>query len=306
MANTYITQEVFENIILSMLKNMGCEAEIIEIPNNSGSTRLLVKKKEKTAGGETVIAVELDSLCKECMKHRPSLQEIVSFIFNTFKENKMVVPEYTAPWIEVWDEIKDRLYFTVHNRNDPSIQDAVCEEIEDLVLVARVYIGSSPSGVLSLDAKKDLLQKWNVSEEEVIQTAKKNAPKLFPAKIDSAEKFMKEAVQSFGGDPKEASEPSADCPPMIIVTTEKGVHGSAALFYDHVLETLSEMIGDTFFIFPSSINEFFVMPEGYVYSADCMSRIIEESNRDPNAVSANEILSNHGYIFKNGKFSSYV
>lgn len=47
MANIYITQELFENIILSMLEDMGCKTEIIEVPDNSESTRLLVKKGEK-------------------------------------------------------------------------------------------------------------------------------------------------------------------------------------------------------------------------------------------------------------------
>ena len=47
MANIYITQELFENIILSMLEDMGYKTEIIEVPDNSESTRLLVKKGEK-------------------------------------------------------------------------------------------------------------------------------------------------------------------------------------------------------------------------------------------------------------------
>lgn len=305
MANIYITQELFENIILSMLEDMGCKTEIIEVPDNSESTRLLVKKGEKNVGGKTVMAIELDSLYEGFMKYHPLLQEIVNFIHNTFEENKIVAPEYKH-WTESWDEVKDRLYFSIHNRNDPSIQGAVWKEVDDLVLVARVYVESSSSGILSLIVKKDLLEKWNVSEEEVIQTAKKNAPKLFPVKINSADGFMKEAARNFGGNPKEISELSADCPPMIIVTTEKGAHGAAALFYDHVLETLSEMIGDTFFIIPSSINEFFILPKEYISFADDISRIIEETNHNLNAISAKEVLSNHGYIFRDGKFSSCV
>lgn len=39
MANIYITQELFENIILSMLEDMGCKTEITEVPDNSESTR---------------------------------------------------------------------------------------------------------------------------------------------------------------------------------------------------------------------------------------------------------------------------
>lgn len=302
MANTYITQEVFENLLQSILKDMGCETEIIEVP---GLSRLLIKKGEKHIDGKMTMAVQLNPLYEAFMEDRPMLQEVVDFIFNAFKEDKMVTPEYThLTWS--WDEVKDRLYFTVHNRKDPSIQDAVCEEIEDLALVPRVYLEKSDSGILCFKVRKEMLEKWNVSEDEVIRTAKKNAPKLFPAKISPVDEFMDGIIQKLGAGSAEAAEFSANCPPIIIVSTKQQVHGAAALFYDHVLETLSEILGDTFFIIPSSINEFFVMPEGYVYSADCMSRIIKESNRDPNAISANEILSNHGYIFKNGKFSSYV
>lgn len=99
MANIYITQELFENIILSMLEDMGCKTEIIEVPDNSESTRLLVKKGEKNVGGKTVMAIELDSLYEGFMKYHPLLQEIVNFIHNTFEENKIVAPEYKH-WTE--------------------------------------------------------------------------------------------------------------------------------------------------------------------------------------------------------------
>lgn len=308
MANTYITQEVFENILQSMLKDAGYETEIVDAPGLDKTKRQLIKKRTKDTVNDCIPAIRLNELYDEYMEKRPMLQEIIDLIIEIFNQDNMIDARKFANMAESWDEAKNHLYLSVYNKyfHKSYIEDAIYEEIEDIALTVRICFESSPDGILSSVVKKGMLDLWGVSKEEVIKAAKENAPKLFPAQISSMKDFINDAIAR-----NELIFPDCEIKeldkvsPMIIISA-KDILTGASLFYDGVLEQLSKILGDTFFIIPSSIHEFIAIPEDYIYSASAMASTITYANNDHNAVPDGEKLADHGYIYKNGKFSSYV
>ena len=146
-----------------------------------------------------------------------------------------------------------------------------------------------------------------------MREAKRNAPKLLPPVImDSYAVAMKMVAEM-----KQSGEASdlinekdvmsmISHSQMIIVTTAVQFTG-ASLFYDGILEYFANALDGHFYIIPSSSAEFLVLPGNDTdLTPEGLSAMIQSVNIDKDTIDPKMVLSNHAYVYKNGKFSSFV
>lgn len=319
-----ITLETFKNIVIEQLKERGYSTKIIEVPGKLGPEHRLInidEAAEKSDGCKMSASIHIEQVyndyMEQYMKGRPPMMEsVVKEIIGLFNDNEK--PDFVNNFIKAvksWDMAKTRLILSVCNAelNASYLEGKVFERIEDLALVPRVCADITEKTVSSSMISKELMKSWGVTEDEVMREAKRNAPKLLPPVImDScavAMKMVSEMKQN-GEVPDFINEKDVmsmiSQSPMIIVTTQAQFTG-ASLFYDGILEYFANALDGHFYIIPSSSAEFLVLPGNDTdLTPEGLSAMIQSVNVDKDNIDPKMVLSNHAYVYKNGKFSSFV
>ena len=319
-----ITLETFESIVIEQLKERGYNTKIIEITGKLGPEHRLVNVDDLTERRNVYkmsAAVNIEQVyndyMKQYMKGRPPMMEsVIKDIIDLFNDKgKSSYVDHFIEVIKSWDAAKARLILTVCNAelNASYLEGKVFERIEDLALVPRVYADITEKTVSSSMISKELMKSWGVTEDEVMREAKRNSPKLLqPVIMDSYAVAMKmiSGMKQSGEVPNFIDEkgilPMISHSSMIIVTTALQFTG-ASLFYDGILEYLANTLDGYFYIIPSSSAEFLVLPGNDTdLTPEELSAIIQSVNVDKDTIDPKMVLSNHAYIYKDGKFSSFV
>ena len=151
-----------------------------------------------------------------------------------------------------------------------------------------------------------MLKDWGVTKDDIMQQAKISAPQLLPLRITDVRNL-------FFGFPSGTiidinSQKLSDVisePVMYALTTNMATSG-ASIFYNGVLDELSDVFGGFFFILPSSLCEVLVMPGDKALSPEDLSKMIKSVNSSNDIVKPEEVLANHAYVYYHGKISAYV
>lgn len=322
--NSNITLETFENTVIEQLKERGYSTKIIEVPGKLGPEHRLInidEAAEKSDGCKMSASIHIEQVyndyMEQYMKGRPPMMEsVVKEIIGLFNDNGK--PDFVDNFVKAvksLDTAKTRLILSVCNAeiNASYLKGKVFERIEDLALVPRVCADITDGVVSSSMISKELMKSWGVTEDEVMKEAKRNAPKLLPPVImDScavAMKMISEMKQS-GEVPNFMDEKdmlsTISHSSMIIVTTAAQFTG-ASLFYDGILEHFANALDGYFYVIPSSSAEFLILPGNDTYlTPEEISAMIQSVNVDKDIIDPKMVLSNHAYVYKGGKFSSFV
>ena len=94
---------------------------------------------------------------------------------------------------------------------------------------------------------------------------------------------------------QESIRESAQMPTFFVVTNQQRIDGAGALFYPEVMDNLGELLGQDYFILPSSIHEMLVLPDNGEVSADELRMMVTEVNATQ--VAPAERLTNDVYHF---------
>ena len=167
--------------------------------------------------------------------------------------------------------------------------------IEDLAIAPRLLIERLEGGdIMSTMISQELLKSWGKTEKEVITEALKSAPTVMPIEIHNMGNLIKETFSNV------KNQKGFDAN-MIVVTTKGNITG-ASLFYNGVLEKFANQFDGFFYIFPSSICEFIVVSGKNCPCPEELLHIV--CDIDANAVPPDCVLSDHAYVYKNGKLDS--
>ena len=82
---------------------------------------------------------------------------------------------------------------------------------------------------------------------------------------------------------------------MYILTNKERRYGAGTIFYPGIMEQAQKLLGDNFYILPSSIHECILIPEEGNYDQDRLSEMVAEINEQH--VDAREVLSDQAYYY---------
>ena len=184
--------------------------------------------------------------------------------------------------IEDYEETKKNLGLCVLGieRNREYLSDMVFEEHEDLALVPMIFTNDKSHGPGHIKVRKDFLELWNVTEEEVMREAMENSPKLLPL-------TFRQLNDTGDHDPGEVCE-------LFVISNAYFAGGAAVAFYPRVLECIGSALGRDLFVLPSSINEMIVVTDTGQDPENLLS-IVREVNRTQ--VAPEEVLSDAVYYY---------
>lgn len=315
MAKTNITLETFENIIVSLLKEKGYDTEIVTWNGTGGPEHRLARKEvEKVGSGLSITtSIKIEVIYNHYMKQLssgkpPLLDDVVDSIIDDLERELPAALNDIADNMNSWDWVKDKLVLSLYNTelHKNYLKDKVYETIDDLALTPRIFVNVNSEEIASTLIDYHMLKNWDVTKEEVMQQAKISAPQLLPLCIVDVEslflRFPNKNIIDINN--QKISDVIYD-PSMYAITTNLETTG-ASIFYEGVLDELSNVFGGFFFIIPSSLCEVLVMPGDKSMSPEELSEMIKSVNNSNDIIKPKEILANHGYVYYHGKISAYI
>ena len=83
--------------------------------------------------------------------------------------------------------------------------------------------------------------------------------------------------------------------PMYILTNKERRFGAGTVFYPGILKQAQKLLGDNFYILPSSVHECILIPEDGNYDQESLAEMVTEIN--VHHVDAREVLSDQAYYY---------
>lgn len=312
MVRTNITLETFENIVISLLKEKGYDTEIVTWSGTRGPEHRLVRKKVEKTGSKLRIAtsIKIEFIYNHYMEqlsagNPPLLDDVVDSIISDLESEPPAELNDIADKIKAWDWVKDRLILSMYNTelHKEYLKDKIYDTIDDLAITPRICVNVSNNGIASTLIDYHMLKDWGVAREDVMQQAKISSPQLLPLSItDLLFGFPSSNIIDIN---TQKISDVISVPGMYAITTSTKTSG-ASIFYEGVLDELSDIFGGFFFIIPSSLREVIVIQGDKAMSPEELSKMIKSVNDSDDIVKPEEVLANHAYVYYHGKISAYV
>ena len=178
-------------------------------------------------------------------------EQIAAQILELCEEKKEEILELTQRLDFSPKYIGEHLYYRLIGRekNEELLREIPHRNYLNLAVVYYWVVYEEAEQIGSILMTLRQMERFGWTEEELMQMAQENTPRLFPALT----KGMDEIV----GDLLARQEKLQ----MLVLSNEKGINGASCLMYPGVLQKLEEAMKGSFYVLPSSIHELIVLPD---------------------------------------------
>ena len=187
---------------------------------------------------------------------------------------------------ESYKALKEKLFIRI----EPESLEAKSvphEKREDLYLTAHILQAYEAGEIDSYRVTYSLLKDIGIAEEEMFRDAMINSEKILPMSTAWLSSLL------FGGDTEEMN--NLNRPHMLVVSNEKGIYGSSALFYQDTLKKLFILFRQGFYILPASIHELILLPEKEASDYQELENMVKDINMTK--VAEEDFLSDNVYYY---------
>ena len=187
--------------------------------------------------------------------------------------------------------------------NKEVLENAPHQLKEDLAITYHVVVGKDQDGLSSMFIKNDLLEQYGISAEQLHEDAMKSSPRVMAPEVSSIGALIDEMYQKnilmLTPDEREmlqeTLQESSEMPTFFVVTNTDRIDGAGVIFYPEFMDSMGELLGNDFFILPSSIHEMLVLPDDGQVDAEMLRDMVKEVNATQ--VAPAERLTNDIYHF---------
>ena len=293
--------QFYTNLTETLKENLGTDWTIelhTDVILNNGTTHIaliLYKNGEKLHP-----QIYLERFFED-YKRGKTMKEILQDVMTTYEEALKNINPDSLSGIEDWEQVKGRLAFRLlsKERNKETLENYVYKEFLDLAAIVTFCAEIDEQGVKAIRVTHDLAERWNVSEEEILQATEENTEALFPVRMEPILDTLCRVADISRDDLPEEVLAEEDSPQIMVLTNYLGVNGATVLLYDSFLQQVYEKLGGKFIILPCSIHEVIVMPLASAPPITDSQKMVEQINRS--AVKEEEILSDSVYLYDGEK-----
>ena len=164
--------------------------------------------------------------------------------------------------------------------------------MDDLAVVYCIFMGVYDGNFATVPITNELLEVYDVSQQELDAVAKKNLHQLMPGYFTPVRKFLIEK----GFYPSDMPLPDKENQ-MYLLTTSLKTNGATAILDDSFMDRIISEIGEDFYVIPSSIHELYLAPKTMAISPEEITAIIRRTNSNRWLVPREDFLSNYLYEY---------
>lgn len=189
-------------------------------------------------------------------------ENVVDRAAETIQQGVSQAPTIDVAMLSDYEQMKDKLIMEVVSaeRNAELLEKIPHQEIEDMAVVYRFVLESNEEGRASILVTNQLLDKYEVTPEQLHADAMENSPEIKPAVIQGMTEVMVEmmgpdAAAMFGMDELPKDEM------MYVASVPDKIQGAGVLAYQDFMDQAAERVGGDFFVLPSSIHEILLVKD---------------------------------------------
>lgn len=288
-----MTMEIFCNTIKTNIQaRLGSDFCISLKPilknNDTRLTGLIIMEE----GCSISPTIYLDFYYQEYMGGRTSLKEIEHGILERYRSSRLPNGRFDFSRITEWERAKPMIACKLVNYNDNQelLATVPHERFLDLAVVCYYLVDADSSAAILIHDR--FLGLWGRTQEEVIQAAKENTPRLLTENIQG----IMDIIAELTGIPGICGLDVETDRNMYVLTNQNRTNGSICILYPNLLKDFADKIQDDLYIIPSSVHEVLLVPAGKttVGSAE-LSKMVQDVNRTQ--VERDETLSDHVYYY---------
>lgn len=229
-----------------------------------------------------------------------SIDRIVNEILE-FYEKVKVEEDYDVSQLSLYENVKKKIAFKLVNteKNQQMLKAVPHIPLLDLSIVFYILVDVDEKGSATIQIRNEHIENWNVNVEQLYKDAKLNVKCLIPARLMCMQHVIEKLCDISKGEEKDLLK--AKFPPenkefMYILTNSIHQFGAAVLAYPNILEMASRIIGEDFYLLPSSIHEVILIPKSKSPDLKDLNEMINEVNETQ--VQEEEVLSDHAYYYE--------
>ena len=284
-----MNKETFANEVLELLKKeLGCgyqvDVKTVVKNNNLVLTGLIIRKCNNAMG----VTLYLDEYYRD-YKHGRPMENVVEHIVYSYSQ-ATVKEDFNLQFLESKDEFLKRVAYRIINRDMNTDFLSQCPHTNvagDLEKMYFVHVNCDKEGFGSVSITHSLMERFDVSMEELEYHAGVNTPQFFPVEFCS----MADVLKGFFGECEELTSGLG----MWILSNNTKTYGASTLLYEGLLKQISGTLNSDLYIIPSSVHELIILRA----TEDCdkleLGMMIREVNQTE--VRQEERLSDTLYFF---------
>ena len=256
-------------------------------------------------------------------KNGRSLGTIVSEIISIYEKNQ-IGDNVDMNFFLNYETVKQTIMFKLINyqKNEELLKNVPHIKYLDLAIVFYSLLLNDTFGSATILIHNSHLKLWNITQEELYQTAMENTPKVLKPKIHNMEEIMREMLldnlkreflESEGEEQKDADEEMFEnavdkmmesiCTdkeiPMYVLSNQTKLNGASCILYQNTIKEFAQKKGDDFYILPSSIHEVILVPVKECKDPGRLPAMVREVNETQ--VMDEEVLSDGVYYYSCGR-----
>jgi hypothetical protein len=204
-----------------------------------------------------------------------------------------------------YENVKDKLFIRVSSaETNKEVLEIVPHQLkEDLAITYHVAVGKDQDGLSSMLITNEMMKEYGVTQEQIHEDAMKSSPRVMVPEVSSIGVLIDEIYQKnilmLTPDEREmlleTLQESSEMPTFFVVTNTDRIDGAGVIFYPEFMDNMGELLGNNFFILPSSIHQMLILPDDGQVDAEMLRDMVKEVNATQ--VAPAERLTNDVYHF---------
>lgn len=290
-----------EEVVRALREKYDVRVEPV-VKNNGLCLTGLIVSLSKTIERENGISEVSPTLYAEYMyeeyKNGRTIDEIIEKITNVVENNSGCDSELmnTILIVRDFEKVKEFILPYVINTelNEKQLKEIPNRQFLDLSIAYRVFFNREENQTASILIRNGLMESWNITEEQLYETAMKNLmaeEKLIS--IPSVSDMFTVLKALAGNNLRDLILGSDVDNKMWVVTNRCMLYGSILMLNREFMSKLYKGFGKEMIVIPSSVHELILIDETEGFEINEMNQIINEINEIQ--LQRDEILSNHCY-----------
>ena len=277
--------EQFIDAMLECTKRKLPESDIVEVQEvqkNNGVKLVGLVIRKQDLGIAPIIYLEefykrymagrsIEDLSGMLIERCGNIPELSQWDFEEFKE---------------FQKIQDKIVYKLINAeaNKGLLKEIPHLPILDFAIVFFMMLEVTENETGSILIRNSHMDLWKCPISILYEYAKRNTPVLCPPVLC----LLSDVMGGFEEDILEDSK-------VYILTNQSGVNGASTLMYPDMPGKIYAVTGGNYYLLPSSIHEFLVVPDERACDAEGLKAIVREVNTTQ--LEREEFLSDHIYYF---------
>ena len=253
--------------------------------NNGVLLKGVVIKEEST---NTAPAIYLEAYYQMYLKGK-DFESIIRELLEVYAQAKKR-GEFDVMCFTRFEKARHRILYKLVNyeRNEEFLQQIPHVRFLDLAVVFYYLVEKQYMGSAVIVIRNSHLEHWGVDCREIYDWAKKNTPAQLPSEILRMSELLQEAL--------DVEVPLEQDAPMYILSNSQRNLGASCILYPNILKNFGGMIGNDFYILPSSIHEVILLPVCQEENPYRLQEMVKEVNETQ--VELQEQLSDSVYLYE--------